>query len=273
MAKTPKTLPFSAARILAEARKHVGVKESPRGSNRTKFGALYAQHTKGGQNGVAWCGQFIWALFYLCGIDLQRSLGFRWCQYTPTFVDDCRKAGWTVVSPAKVQPGDLVFFDFPDSVKRVQHVGIVTRKVRGGHFLSIEGNTSSGSKGSQSNGDGVYERSRRVSDVKVAFRPPYGADKPKVKAAGKAVTAILMAGALVYGGTTYRPEGTPAPRVTVTKTVKVPTTATKTITKTRVKPRTVVRTKAVKLTKVRKVTKIKRITKTKYKRRTVYRRR
>lgn len=42
------------------------------------------------------------------------------------------------------------------------HVGIVKRW-KGKQGITIEGNTSSGSKGSQNDGDGVYERSRAIS--------------------------------------------------------------------------------------------------------------
>src|SRR5690606_31668374 len=52
----------------------------------------------------------------------------------------------------------------PDSVRRIQHVGIVEKVISSG-VQTIEGNTSGGSSGSQSNGGGVYRRTRTSSIV------------------------------------------------------------------------------------------------------------
>lgn len=264
--KIPRQLPFGVDQILSTARKQIGTKEKPKGSNRTPYGALYEQHTKGGENGVSWCGQFIWALFFFCGIDLQKVLGFRWCQFTPTFQDDCRRAGWTKVNVKDIQPGDVIFFDFPDSIKRTQHVGLATSRVKAFLFRTIEGNTSSGIRGSQSNGDGVYARTRTTKYVSAAYRPPYAvaatstrakpapapAPKPKPKPkkpAATSITAVLVGGAIVYGGVTYLPTTGPnAPKpstTTITKTVKpAPTAPTKTVTITVAPKPTKVATKA-----------------------------
>ena len=40
-------------------------------------------------------------------------------------------------------------------------------------MTAIEGNTSSGTAGSQANGDGVYRRKRKLSLVLGAYRPKY----------------------------------------------------------------------------------------------------
>lgn len=155
------TIPTTADRVLAAARSQLGVKESPFGSNRQKYGRAF------GMDGVAWCAIFVWWVFRSAGADLRGvAPGL---QYTPTFVARLDAAGWPRVRFADARPGDVVFFDFPDSVHRVQHVGIVeTRsKIR---LTTIEGNTSTGN---DSNGGQVMRRLRKASVVKVIFRPPY----------------------------------------------------------------------------------------------------
>ena len=58
-----------------------------------------------------------------------------------------------------------VCFDWNDD-GIADHIGLVVSPPESGSaFHTVEGNTSSGSAGSQSNGDGVYQRTRYVSDV------------------------------------------------------------------------------------------------------------
>jgi hypothetical protein len=61
--------------------------------------------------------------------------------------------GWTT-DGSKAKKGDLVIL-----FGRGQHVGTV-RSIDSGYAYTWEGNTSSGSSGSQSNGGGSYKRSR-----------------------------------------------------------------------------------------------------------------
>lgn len=72
------------------------------------------------------------------------------------------------------QPGDLVGYHFAGEAAGINHVGIVESvdPVRS-TVTSIEGNTSSGTAGSQSNGGGVYRRTRPFSQVVGAGRPAY----------------------------------------------------------------------------------------------------
>jgi hypothetical protein len=66
-----------------------------------------------------------------------------------------------------------VFFDFPDSHTGIQHVGFVERVRADGTLVTIEGNTSSGTSGSQDNGGGVYRRTRPPAYVVGYGRPAY----------------------------------------------------------------------------------------------------
>jgi len=140
---------MSAERVLEVARSQIGYREGKNNSN--KYGTAY------GMPNVAWCAQFTWWCFREAGVG---SLHPK-TAYTPTLAQYYKDRGRFDKNP---RPGDLVFFDFPDSVRRIQHVGIVEKVISGG-VQTIEGNTSSGSSGSQSNGGGVYRRTRTSSIV------------------------------------------------------------------------------------------------------------
>lgn len=159
------TIPTTVEAVLRVARSQVGVRESPFGSNQTKYGRAY------GWNGVAWCAIFVWWVFRQAGADLKEMIG-PGLQYTPTFAAHARAKGWVRVNFEGARPGDIVFFDFPDSIHRIQHVGIVLRRSRS-TMTCIEGNTSTSS---DDNGGAVMERIRRADVVKVIYRPPYEED-------------------------------------------------------------------------------------------------
>ena len=70
------------------------------------------------------------------------------------------------------RPGDVLIYDFPGTAYKTDHCGIC-ESVSGQYVTAIEGNTSNGNTGSQSNGDGVYRRKRKRSLVLGAYRPKY----------------------------------------------------------------------------------------------------
>lgn len=140
---------MSVEAFLKAAASEVGRTESPAGSNRQPYAA-----EAGHLNGYPWCATFIVAMARRADVVLPSESA-----YTPTMANGFRSIGrWHTTNP---QPGDLVFFDFPDSKNRIQHVGIVEKVGQGGWIQTIEGNTSSGDGGSQDNGGGVYRRQRR----------------------------------------------------------------------------------------------------------------
>ena len=51
----------------------------------------------------------------------------------------------------------MLIYDFPGTAYKTDHCGIC-ESVSGQYVTAIEGNTSNGNTGSQSNGDGVYRR-------------------------------------------------------------------------------------------------------------------
>lgn len=122
-------------RVLAVARAQVGTVESPRGSNRTKFGKWY------GLDGLAWCAMFVSWCFAEAGMPLAASTskGF---SYTPAGAAWFRARKRWAGAKARPLPGWVVFFDFPgDGEDRISHVGIVVGVRADGAILTIEGNT------------------------------------------------------------------------------------------------------------------------------------
>jgi cell wall-associated NlpC family hydrolase len=146
-------------KALAEAVKHVGVKESPKGSNRQKFGAWF------GVNGVPWCAEFVSFCFNVgAGVVLgkgARGPGVypKGVTYVPTLEAWLRSSGrW--VGRVAPQPGDLAIFNWDGGV--ADHVGIVKRYLGGGKFESVEGNTGIGN---DSDGGEVMLRTRTLGNV------------------------------------------------------------------------------------------------------------
>lgn len=139
--------------VLDIVRREIGTKESPANSNKQKYGVWY------GWNGVAWCVMFVLYCFSQAGMPL------------PYKTASCSALlGWykknlpssVVKTPA---PGDIIIYNFG-------HTGIV-ESVGNGTITAIEGNTSPGTVGSQSNGGMVCRRTRKTSTVTAYIRPDY----------------------------------------------------------------------------------------------------
>lgn len=156
----------SARQVIDAAAQYVGYTESPAGSNRNQF-ASRAGHA----NGQPWCASFVVAVGRECGIRFGNESA-----YTPSLAGAFQAAGRWHGRSEEALPGDIVFFDFPDSVQRIQHVGIVVRDLGDGRIETIEGNTSSGNSGSQANGGGVFDRIRPKTAVVGYGRPEYDSE-------------------------------------------------------------------------------------------------
>lgn len=140
---------MKAELIIAEARKEIGYKEIPAGSNKTKFGEWF------GLNKVAWCGIFVSYVYAKAGCPLGNIgylKGYAGCQ---SAVAHFKKTG-EIVSKNKVQPGDIAFFDWNIDGK-FDHTGIFLKDNGDGTFECIEGNTA---VGNDSNGGEVMQRTR-----------------------------------------------------------------------------------------------------------------
>ncbi len=145
------------ARVLAVARKQVGIKEQ--GENMTKFGAWY------GSNGVSWCGMFVSWCFAKAGVPLpdlqkhsvdpsdQSKTGFAFVKYG---ADALRAKG---MLHSKPKAGDIVLYSDHGG-----HTGIVTSvSADGKTYGTIEGNAS----------DSVLKATHKMGD-----RAVYGFGRP-----------------------------------------------------------------------------------------------
>jgi hypothetical protein len=147
-------------KALQEAVKHIGLKESPPGTNKTPFGVWY------GLDGVAWCNIFV-SYCFAVGAEYVIARGFhgagvrpeKGCAYVPTTEAWLRAAGlW--VGRTQPQPGDIAIFNWDGG--EPDHIGIVEQNLGNGEFMSIEGNTA---VGNDSNGGEVMRRKRYLTQV------------------------------------------------------------------------------------------------------------
>lgn len=131
-------------------------------NNDNKYGKDY------GWNNVAYCVIFMWWAFkeagasdYFCGGTKQASCTKvkEWAQAHNCWVTKDYK------------PGDLLLFNF-NGKNTPKHIGFLV-EVKNGVYYTIEGNTSPSNSGSQENGDGVWNKQRKLSSIVGAYRPNY----------------------------------------------------------------------------------------------------
>lgn len=180
----------TAADMLRVARSQIGVRESPRGSNRVKYTKWY------GLIGP-WCAMFVSWVARQAGVD--NSIIPKHA-YTPSGRNFFRNKGRYYRKP---KVGDIVYYQFP-GFGRVSHVGIVERVHGDGSWTAIEGNTDAA--GGRTGGQVMRKRRYSVGSLGGFGRPAYAkssgkapASKPsKPKAPGK----ITVDG--VFGPATIR---------------------------------------------------------------------
>ncbi|MGW4115427.1 CHAP domain-containing protein [Actinosynnema sp. NPDC004786] len=124
--------------IISAARRELGTRESPPGSNRNPYGPT-----------AAWCSSFATAMWRKAGVDIPllpfTGDVFRWGQ----------RNGKAYTSLSAVRPGDVLLFGSgPSSPATSTHIGIV-EKVSGGTVTLIEGNS----------GDAVRRNTHRLSSA------------------------------------------------------------------------------------------------------------
>jgi hypothetical protein len=146
-------------KALAEALKHIGVKESPPNSNDTPFGKWF------GVNGVPWCNIFV-SYCFAVGAGYDICHGFKGagvytkgCTYVPTTEAWLRATGmWR--GRTTPLPGDVAIYNFYGT--GADHIGIVESAGSGGAFNAVEGNTA---LGNDSDGGEVMRRQRYLTQV------------------------------------------------------------------------------------------------------------
>lgn len=162
--------------ILNVARAEVGTVENPRNSNNIKYNTwYYGREVSGGS--YPYCVVFVAWVFNKANAFNLFNGGKKVALCSALY--NYHKGKGQAVSVNNLTPGCIVFYDFSGAKKATSHVGIV-ESVSGSNIVAIEGNTSSGSSGSQSNGDGVYRRTRAIKYVSCAYRPAYD-DAPASK--------------------------------------------------------------------------------------------
>lgn len=122
------------------------------------------EHPRIPRQGSAWCGTFQdWAFWKVGAIG---ALPMRSFSTVPAAQAYMRRGMWY----ADPQPGDLAFLH---NAGGHGHVGYVIEVPHAGQVVTIEGNTSSGAGGSQTNGGQVAKRIRAVKFWAGFGRPDY----------------------------------------------------------------------------------------------------
>ena len=147
----------TAADMLRVARSQIGVKESPRGSNRVKYTRWY------GLTGP-WCAMFVSWVARQAGVD--KSV-IPTHAYTPSGRNFFRGKNRYYRKP---KVGDIVYYQFP-GFSRVSHVGIVEKVHSDGSWTAIEGNTDSA--GGRTGGQVMRKRRYSVGRLGGFGRPAY----------------------------------------------------------------------------------------------------
>lgn len=158
----------TAKQVIAEAVSHAGYTET--GNNVNMFGKWY------GMNGAAWCAIFVSYCMNKAGAGalIKGAATAKGTARVSDFMRHAQKHKWAKIAPKDAHAGDIVIFDFPGGYE-TDHVGFIRAASKGKNIYTIEGNTSSGT-GSQSNGGGVYKRTRSFGTVHSIWRPPYDAE-------------------------------------------------------------------------------------------------
>ena len=161
----------AAKNVLYCARQWIGYSRWDDPEPGTVFGRWYAElvgDSYFGESGIPYCAMFASYCLNWAGIEAAGLPG----AYVPWILSANSDAG-RLVANEDAQPGDLVMFDWQgDGV--ADHIGIVEENhADEGWMQTIEGNTSPGSGGSQSNGCGVYRRARNYNSIIGVARPYY----------------------------------------------------------------------------------------------------
>ena len=162
-----------ADKVLALARGEIGVKESPKGSNKVKYNTEYYGKAVSGASDP-WCCAFIWWLFHTAGMP-ELFYGGKKTASCTTLMNYYKGVGQFFTVP---KIGALAFYNWGKGA-RALHIGVVTAITSTG-IKAIEGNTAIGN---DSNGGEVMERTRTFDQI-IGFAYPYpeeneGGDKMK----------------------------------------------------------------------------------------------
>ena len=171
--------------VLANAARRIGYYAPSDPQPGSEAGRYWAAKTgqawlAGPSTSIWWCMLFVSMVFDEAGqVDAIGGFSYN------TDVTLNRNRG-RLVPVSAAQPGDVVIFNWNGG--GTDHVGVVERNLGGGWLQTIEGNTSSGSAGSQSAGNGVWRR-RRHDSIAAVIRPAWrGGSLAASSSAAPAVT-------------------------------------------------------------------------------------
>ena len=150
----------TVSELLELARKQLGVKESPPGSNNVRYNTWYYGREVSGP-GYAWCVVLVQWVFDQAGVRLPARTA------SCTALMNAAKAAGRWVT-GDYRPGDVVIYDWGGD-RLPDHCGIV-EAVEGTYLSAIEGNTSAAN---DSDGGAVERRARKCKQVLGAVRPTF----------------------------------------------------------------------------------------------------
>lgn len=158
--------------VLANAAKRIGYYAPNDPNPGSEAGRYWTARGKGAwlsgpSRSIWWCMLFVSMCLDEAG-QIGAIGGFSY--NTDVTIRQARAAGCPFVSVDHARPGDVVIFNWDGG--GTDHVGFVEKNLGGGWLQTIEGNTSSGSGGSQSAGNGVWRRQRNHS-IAAVIRPRY----------------------------------------------------------------------------------------------------
>lgn len=162
----------TAQDVLRVAESQIGYSRWDDPEQGTKYGRWYAEiagESYYAENGVPYCAMFVSWCFAQADVKCAGLSG----AYCPTMLEAAREAGATVSNSA-AKAGDVVYFDWGNDGES-DHVGIVVEN-KGTYLVTIEGNTSDNSSGSQTNGGVVARKMRSFATVCGIVRPYYDGD-------------------------------------------------------------------------------------------------
>ena len=148
-----------ADKIIEIAKAEIGVTESPKNSNKQKYGKEY------GVNGTAWCCQFVWWVFKHAGASALFYGGGKTAWVPSVRKHYTQKGKWIRRGNGTPKSGDIIIFGNRDDSGSGKHIGIVT-KVTSSTVYTIEGNTTK--SGFSANGGMVAAKSYSRSNANIA---------------------------------------------------------------------------------------------------------
>ena len=134
------------------------------------------QRNNGGKPGQSWCGWTIAEILRRAGATEPKYRGGMAQGYI-----NKRSIRATRVAKGyyRVSPGYIAVWAKYKGERNTGsgHVGIVVRQIANNKVLTVEGNTSNGEAGSQSDGDGIYKRTRMINlygNFRIIYFTPTG---------------------------------------------------------------------------------------------------